>query len=200
MILNINMKTVKSPSISILRTALLVGAVLGVVMAIAVVVGAFRSGTFSSPLQLLAPAGVAEGITDSMPRGVEYGQVVVDAVSSQQRSWAVVVAVVDAALYLLAAVMLYLLGRVFTDAEAGHPFSAANVRRMSGVAWLSTGFAVVAFYAKPFALSWASSQIGAGAWTVSASFLPVFMVVVGFALAGIWRTGAELADFEEHAI
>lgn len=49
-------------------------------------------------------------------------------------------------------------------------------------------------------VSWASSQIGASVWSVSASFLPVFLVVVGFTLAAIWRTGAELADFEERAI
>ncbi len=36
--------------------------------------------------------------------------------------------------------------------------------------------------------------------SVSASFVPYFLVVVAFALAQIWQRGAELADLDEHTV
>lgn len=183
-----------------MRSVLFLGAGLGVLIALGLVVTAVRSGNYSSALQVLPPAGAAEALTASMPGGVGYGEVVVDVVSNQDRSSVVVVALVDAALCLLGAAMLYLLGRVFDDAQKGHPFSAVSAARMSRVAWLSAGFAITAFYVKPFTIAWASARVAEGSWSVTTSLVPVFLVVVAFALAAIWRRGAELAEFDEHAI
>jgi len=167
---------------------------------VAVVYAAVTQGRLATPLELLPSEASAQTLLAGMPTGVEYDSVTVAAVSVDDPVIAVTVALVNASLYLLAAAILWLLSKVFHDAEKGHPFSIVNVRRMRAAAWLTVVAALMSFYAKPLTMAWASSQIGDGSWSVQATFAPFFVAVAVFALATIWQRGAELADLEEHTV
>jgi hypothetical protein len=183
-----------------MRRLLQIGAIGGLLIAAAMMLGAARDGSFSTPPTLTAPTAAADALLTSMPAGITYDTVTVQAVSAADRGLAIAVAAVDAALCALGASILWLLSKVFREADNGHPFAAINVKRIRAAAWLTLALAVLAFYAKPLVLAWASSQIGDGSWSVSASFVPFFLVVVAFALAQIWQRGAELADLDEHTV
>ncbi len=172
-----------------MRRLLQIGAVGGVLIAVAMMVAAIRDGSFSTPLSLTAPATAADTLLSSMPAGLEYDTVTVHAVSTADRGLLIAVSAADATLYVLGAAILWqkLLSKVFWEAGNGHPFAAIKVTRIRSAAWLTLALAALAFYAKPLVLAWASSQIGDGSWSVSASFVPFFLVVVAF------RTGPDLA-------
>ncbi len=181
-----------------MRRLLQIGAV-GVLIAVAMMVAAIRDGSFITPLSLTAPATAADTLLSSMPAGHESDTVTVRS-RHADRGLSIAVSAADATLYVLGAAILWLLSKVFWEAENGHPFAAIKVTRIRTAAWLTLALAALAFYAKPLVLAWASSQIGDGSWSVSASFVPFFLVVVAFALAQIWQRGAELADLDEHTV
>lgn len=183
-----------------MRRILEILAIGGALIAAAILFAAVRNGSFSTALDLIPPPGSADALLATMPAGVEYDTVTVQAISSDNPGVVMPVAAVDACLYLLGAMILWLLSKVFREAEHGRAFAAANVRRMRAVAWLAVVLALVAFYAKPFVMAWASSQVGEGSWSVSANFAPFFVAVTAFALAAIWQRGAELEDLEEHTV
>lgn len=183
-----------------MRRMLQIAAVGGVLVAAAIMYAAVVNGRFSTPLELFAPSAQADAVIAAMPAGLQYEPVMVQTITSTNHALAIPVAAVDATLAMLAAAILWLLSKVFVQAEQGRPFAEVNVSRMRTAAWLTVVAAVVGFYLKPFVMAWASSQVGDGSWSVQANFMPFFVAVVAFALAAIWKRGAELADLEEHTV
>lgn len=182
------------------RRILAIGAVGGLLIAGAILFAAIQDGAFSTPLDLLATPQASQALLATMPDTVEYDAVTAQATHSDRLALVLPLALVDATLYVLGAAILWLLSRVFHDAEQGHPFSPRSVSRVRATAWLIVTIAVLAFYAKPFVMAWASSQIGDGSWSVQASFVPFFIAVAAFGVATIWQRGAELADLDEHTV
>jgi hypothetical protein len=113
-------------------------------------------------------------------------------------------AIRELAPWLLAAIALALLAPLLRAARRGDPFSQSGPRRLAAIGLLLLvglpGIAIVRYAAaeSASAASVFASPMAQPALTLSAlQILPGLLVLV---LAGVFRTGLELRDFERHTI
>jgi low temperature requirement protein LtrA len=71
---------------------------------------------------------------------------------------------------------------------------------MRAAAYVTLAAALWWFWIQPMVQMWAQGRFGAEQLSASVNLMPFVVAACLFALVRIWRTGAELADFEEHAV
>jgi hypothetical protein len=113
-------------------------------------------------------------------------------------------AIQELAPWLLAAVVLALLAPLLRAARRGDPFSESGPRRLAAIGLLLLvgipGIAIVRYAAAQYASAASTFAAPTAEPTLTLSALQILPGLLVLVLAGVFRTGVELRDFERHAI
>ena len=159
---------------------------------------AVAQGVSPSPVDVSPSEVASDALLQSMD--VSGQSTVVVQVTEMDRATAAMVTLPTVIVCGLVAAILSLLSALLREADAGRPFTPDNVKRLHLIARLTLLAAVVGWWLGPALQAWAQVRLDSSEVAVSASLTPVLVALGAYALVSIWQRGAELADFEEHAI
>lgn len=192
------MKSRTGTALHTLRMLLGLGAIALLIAATVCSYEAVAHGVTPGPVDVYPSDEAAGRLLQSM--GVAGGSTVVAQVSEMDRVTAVLVAFPVVVVCILLAAILWLLTTLLREADAGRPFAADNVKRLRIVARLTLLTAVVGWWLGPALNAWAQVRLDSASIHVSTSLTPVLVALGAYSLVSIWQRGAELAEFEEHAV
>lgn len=181
-----------------LKTLLSLGAIAFAISASYILFSAVVWGQSPTPVDVDPGAVASDVLVRSMD--VAHTSTVVVQVVDMDRMTATMVALPVVVVCGLVAVILWILAALLREADAGRPFTAENVGRMRWVARLTLLAALVGWWLGPALQAWAQIRLDSATVAVNASLTPVAVALGAYALVTIWQCGADLADFEEHAI
>jgi drug/metabolite transporter (DMT)-like permease len=186
---------------AVLRTLKTLLALAAIAFALSAFFFAFQAvaqGVSPSPVDVSPSQAASDALLQTMD--VSEQSTVVVQVTEMDRATAAMVTLPTVIVCALVAAILSLLAALLREADAGRPFTPDNVKRLRRIARLTLLAAVVGWWLGPALQAVAQARLDSSQIAVNASLTPVLVALGAYALVSIWQRGAELADFEEHAI
>jgi drug/metabolite transporter (DMT)-like permease len=194
----IDMKMQTGAVLRTLKTLLALAAIAFALGAFFFAFQAVAQGVSPSPVDVSPSQAASDALLQTMD--VSEQSTVVVQVTEMDRATAAMVTLPTVIVCALVAAILSLLAALLREADAGRPFTPDNVKRLRRIARLTLLAAVVGWWLGPALQAVAQARLDSSQIAVNASLTPVLVALGAYALVSIWQRGAELADFEEHAI
>jgi drug/metabolite transporter (DMT)-like permease len=194
----IDMKMQTGAVLRTLKTLLALAAIAFALSAFFFAFQAVAQGVSPSPVDVSPSQAASDALLQTMD--VSEQSTVVVQVTEMDRATAAMVTLPTVIVCALVAAILSLLAALLREADAGRPFTPDNVKRLRRIARLTLLAAVVGWWLGPALQAVAQARLDSSQIAVNASLTPVLVALGAYALVSIWQRGAELADFEEHAI
>lgn len=186
---------------AVLRTLKTLLALAAITFALAAIFFGFQAvalGVVPSPVNVYPTDAASAVLLQTMDVPKESAVAVL--VTTMDRTTAMLVALPTVVVCGLVAAILSLLSALLREADEGRPFAAGNVKRLRVIARLTLLAAVIGWWLGPALSAVAQIRLDSAHVAVSASLTPILVALGAYALVSIWQRGAELADFDEHAI